>query len=302
MAKVAIVTGANQGLGFALVEALCRQLGNDATVYLTARNVERGQAAVSALVQTTKGELKPVFHQLDVTDQASVTAFANEIRQRHGGVDIVISNAAARISRDQPPSENVSQLIETNNHGTYRMIQAFRDLLNDGARFVVVASSFGSLTKLPEKLHNRFDVETKSLEDIEAVMTDYVHAVQNGTVAQQGWPEWINVASKVGQVASTKIFAREILRQEEQEQDFAAAPSSPLTTNSRKPRRDILINAVCPGLIDTEASRPWFDDMSQAATPAEAAVDVVWLATLPRDCKDAPYGELVRKRKIIPWK
>jgi carbonyl reductase 1 len=66
-------------------------------------------------------------------------------------------------------------------------------------------------------------------------------------------------------------------------------------------RRDILINAVCPGLVDTDASRPWFADMSRAQSPDQAAVDVVWLATLPEGTR-APYGELVQHRQVIPWR
>jgi NAD(P)-dependent dehydrogenase (short-subunit alcohol dehydrogenase family) len=65
MTHVAVVTGANQGLGFALVEALCRQLGSEATVYLTARNRERGEAATASLVALG---LNPQFHLLDVTE------------------------------------------------------------------------------------------------------------------------------------------------------------------------------------------------------------------------------------------
>jgi carbonyl reductase 1 len=59
-------------------------------------------------------------------------------------------------------------------------------------------------------------------------------------------------------------------------------------------------NAVCPGMVDTDASRPWFDDMSSAQSPAQAAGDVVWLATLPPRT-EAPYGELVQHREILPW-
>lgn len=63
---------------------------------------------------------------------------------------------------------------------------------------------------------------------------------------------------------------------------------------------DILINAVCPGLVDTDASRPWFSDMSKAQSPDQAATDVVWLATLPRGTR-APYGELVRHQEVVPF-
>ena len=224
MTHVAVVTGANQGLGFALVEALCRALGPTGTVYLTARDQARGEEAVRAL---NAKRLSPAFHLLDVTSAKSVGALAERIQAEHGGVDIVISNAAARMSRDVPLREQVATFIDTNNHGTTRVIQAFKPLLRDGARFLVVASSFGSLKHLPPSLHPLFDVSTRSLEDIERLMDDYVAQVQAGRAQELGWPDWINIPSKVAQVASMKIMARE------------------MADDAR--RRDILINAVCPG-------------------------------------------------------
>jgi len=85
--KVALVSGSNQGLGFALVEALCNSLGPNSSVYLTARNRARGEEAVRQLHDR---DLSPIFHLLDVTDDASVAALAETIRTRHGGVDIII--------------------------------------------------------------------------------------------------------------------------------------------------------------------------------------------------------------------
>jgi NAD(P)-dependent dehydrogenase (short-subunit alcohol dehydrogenase family) len=61
-----------------------------------------------------------------------------------------------------------------------------------------------------------------------------------------------------------------------------------------------LVMALCPGLIDTDASRPWFDDMSQAQTPAQAAVWPVKLALAPH-VDPAFYGELVQFGKVLPW-
>lgn len=111
-------------------------------------------------------------------------------------------------------------------------------------------------------------------------MDKYAALVESGQAKDHQWPEWINVPSKIAQVASIKIMARQM-------RDEAS-------------RRGILINAACPGLVDTEASRPWFQDMSAAQRPAQAAVDVVWLATLPAGT-NTPYGELVRHREVVPW-
>ncbi|HQS15186.1 SDR family NAD(P)-dependent oxidoreductase [Reyranella sp.] len=275
--KVALVTGANQGLGLALVRRLCSALGEGSTVYLASRDTGRGEAACAML----QGEgLRPELLRLDVTDDASVSAAAAAVRARHGGIDIVIQNAAARITKDAPQSEQVLQFIETNNHGTLRIVEAFVPLLRDNARFVVVASSFGSLRNLDPRFHARFDAPGLTLHEIERAMDDFVAATRAGTAREAGWPDWINIPSKIAQVASVRVLARD------KSEEFR--------------RRGILVNAACPGLVDTEASRPWFGDMSKAATSDDAAVDLVWLAALPAGTEH-PYGALVRHRQPLPW-
>ena len=274
---VAFVTGANQGLGLSLVRGLCRQLGDSGTVYLSARDPGRARVAIEQL--EAEG-LDPVFCPLDVQDAAQVEAAARLMMERHGGLDIVLSNAAHRRTRDRSDAETVRSFIDTNNHGTHRMIRAFGPVLNDNARFIVVASAFGRLQYLPEHLRARFDTSTMTLEHLETVLENYTELVEAGKDRAEGWPESINIPSKIAQVAAMRIMARE----------YAAEAG----------RRGILINAACPGLIDTEASRPWFDDMSAAKTPDEAAIDVLWLATLPVGTT-GPYGELVQYRQVLAY-
>jgi carbonyl reductase 1 len=275
--SVAFVTGANQGLGRSLVRALSRQLGVGGVVYLAARSAERGQPAVELL----RGEgLAPVFYQLDVEDGDQVSEAAATLRERHGGVDVVVSNAARRRTRDLSDAETIRAFIDTNNHGAHRMIRAFGPILNDDARFVVVASAFGRLRYLSEELRPRFDTATMTLEDLEKVLADYAALVEAGQDEAAGWPSSINVVSKIGQVAAIRIMARDC-------QDEAR-------------RRGLLINAACPGLVDTEASRPWFEDMSTAQSPDAAAVDVAWLATRPAGVTE-PYGELVQHRVVLGY-
>lgn len=87
--KVALVTGSNKGIGLAVVRSLCKQFTGD--VYLTSRDVGRGTAAVENL--KTEG-LKPLFHQLDITDPESVRVARDFFLEKYGGVDVLINNAA----------------------------------------------------------------------------------------------------------------------------------------------------------------------------------------------------------------
>ncbi|HYJ67881.1 MAG TPA: SDR family NAD(P)-dependent oxidoreductase [Nocardioidaceae bacterium] len=275
--RIAVVTGANQGLGFALVEGLAQRLTPDDVVYLTGRDADRVRKAASQIAAPV-AEVYP--HVLDIRDAAAVDAFADQMIDSYGAVDIVFSNAAARLTPNTSWAELVTPFVDTNNLGTTRVLRSFSRILRPGGRLLVVASDFGTLRSLPDELHGRFDTDSMSLDDVDSTMTAWRDAVLNGTANDEGWPDWINVPSKVGQVAAVRVVARE-----RRQTDLA---------------NGTLIAAVCPGLVDTAASRPWFDNMDDAQTPADASIELLRLALEP--VRDAIYGELVQFGRIVPWK
>lgn len=277
MSRIGVVTGATQGLGFALAEGLARQLAPEDVVYLTGRGADRVRAAADRMARP-RAEL--FGRVLDVGDGAAVKAFADELCARHGGVDVIFSNAAARLTPGAPSAELVGPFVDTNHLGATRMLRAFEPVLRGGGRLLVVASEFGSLRALAPHPHGRFDTDTMALDDVDAVMIAWRDTVVKGRAAEAGWPDWINIPSKVGQVAAVRVLARE----------RRVADS----------RDGTLVAAVCPGLIDTAASRPWFGDMSGAQTPAQAAVAPLRLALEPVDPR--LYGELVQFGRIVPWR
>jgi NAD(P)-dependent dehydrogenase (short-subunit alcohol dehydrogenase family) len=277
MSKVAVVTGANQGLGFALVEGLARELGPGDVVYLTGRNPER-VAAAGERVANARAEVRAEV--VDVSDAAAVEMFAQKIARRHGGVDIVFSNHYSRVLPSDSPPDVVSTYVDTNNLGTTRVLRAFTPILRAGGRLLVVASTLGLLKELPGELQGRFDTDAMTLEDVDSVMLAWRDAVIAGRAAGEGWPDFINIPSKVGQVAAVRVLARE--------------------RRASDRAKETLIASVCPGMIDTGASRPWFD-MTGAQTPAEAAIALLRLALDPV-VDDLLYGELVRFGKVLPWR
>jgi carbonyl reductase 1 len=274
--RIALVTGANQGLGRALVEALAECMAPNDRVVLTGRDPGRVDAAAAAVAEG------PAIAQvegrvLDVRDATAITALAGEL----GGIDIVFSNATARMSPDADPADEVDAVVETSNRATTSMLRAFAPRLRPGGRLIIVASALGTLDKLDHRVADRFaQAAQSSLDAVDGLVAEWRQAVHDGRAEDEGYGTWLNIPSKVAQVAAVRAAAR--------------------TRRTSDLAHDRLLMALCPGLIDTDASRPWFDDMSQAQTPAEAAAWPVKLALAPR-FDPSFYGELVQFGNVLPW-
>jgi carbonyl reductase 1 len=274
--RIALVTGANQGLGRALAEGLAARLSSQDRVLLTGRNPDRVSAAADEVSRT--GAVAHVEGRvLDVRDENAIAALASEL----GEVDIVFSNATSRMSPDADPVDEVDAVAETNNLAATRILREFAPRLRAGGRLIIVASALGTLDKLSDEIAPRFAaVAEEDLDAVDALIADWRAAVHEGRAEEEGYGSWLNIPSKVAQVAAVRALARE-----RRESDLA---------------ENKLIMALCPGLIDTDASRPWFDDMSNAQTPAQAAewpLQLVLGETFDPDY----YGELVQFGKVLPW-
>jgi len=271
--QVAVVTGANKGIGFEIAKG-CVNAGFH--VIVTARDVARGQQAARALGCD--------LVLLDLNDVRSIQNAAAEVASRHGGIDVLINNASMAYKHaDQTPwVQKTRTSVMTNFFGTLAVCQAFLPLMREGGRVVTVASMAGHLSILPDaRIRHEFASadRTLTIERLSQLMEQFVADVEECTstanAPSQDWPHvrkgWPNSAygmSKLGQVALTKICARE------------AAP------------RHISFNCLCPGSVCT--------DMNPRGrlTPAQGADTAVWLACQPFS---AATGHFFSERRAMRW-
>lgn len=151
--RIALITGANQGVGLQVAKELA---ANGITVLVGSRNFERGEAAAK--------EIGPgaIALQIDVTDNNSIANAAERIRMEYGRLDLLVNNAAisntrkgnmsleeyGKISRASNASlDEVRAVWDTNVFGVLAVYQAMLPLLRESAdaRIVNVSSGVGSL-------------------------------------------------------------------------------------------------------------------------------------------------------------
>jgi NAD(P)-dependent dehydrogenase (short-subunit alcohol dehydrogenase family) len=143
--RIALVTGANRGIGLELVRQLS---GRGFVAILGARDPEKGEAAARGLRREGLGV---EVRQLDVADGASVEALGARLAADHGRLDVLVNNAAIHYDTWQRGVDAdlgiVHEALETNLMGAWRTTQACLPLLrtSGGARVVNVSSGAGSL-------------------------------------------------------------------------------------------------------------------------------------------------------------
>jgi len=157
--RVILVTGANRGIGFAIIQGLASHPDTaDSTFLLGCRDPLKGRDAVEKLHKLgLKSTIKEIV--LDVTSDSSIAKAVESVRSQYGHLDVLVNNAGCAAipstSGTADWRETYARVFDTNVTSVAVTIQQFLPLLREaptGAKVIQISSGRGSATRLASGL------------------------------------------------------------------------------------------------------------------------------------------------------
>ena len=249
--RTVIVTGANKGIGYCIVEKLLKE-SNPYDIILTARNSELGEEASSTLSNKyTSSSSKVTFQQLNISDPSSIAAFADWIKaKRDGKFDVLINNAGYGWSKDK--IEERLDTININFLETIDLTEKLLPYLADDGKIINISSGLGELSSQGTQIQQALSDPSLTKEKLIELTNELIERTKNLTHTELGWSQSTYDASK----ALLNAYTRFVLLKE-------------LKTNQQG-------YTVCPGWCRTDMGGPTATLLAEngAETP-------VYLVNLP---------------------
>ncbi|MBK8257977.1 MAG: SDR family NAD(P)-dependent oxidoreductase [Polyangiaceae bacterium] len=261
--RVAVVTGANRGIGLEIARQLAQ---NGVHVILTARSDDAARAASESL----KGQgIQTEPYPLDVTQPDTVLALSAHVIAEHGGLDILVNNAG--IAMDGFNGEVARKTLDVNFFGALRVTEKLLPQMRAGGRIVLLSSGLADRRGMSKSLAAKFTDPHLTVAGLSSLMGKFVTDVAAGNHSAQGWPSSAYSVSKTGLNALALVLSRML---------------------ANDPRR-ILVNAVCPGWVQTAMG-----GAGASRTVEHGAETPVWAALLP---DGGPSGGFYRDMEPASW-
>jgi NAD(P)-dependent dehydrogenase (short-subunit alcohol dehydrogenase family) len=267
---VAVVTGANRGIGHETV----RQLASKGiTVILASRDEKSGRAAMEEL--HSKGLKTVDSHALDIGNPDSVTGFAKWLKSTYGGLDILVNNAAVG-NLDAFSAELAIRDVKINYEGTKNVTETLLPLMKHsdaGARIVFLSSLHGQLVYLEDEALREQLTDPNNFTEatLDSIAEQYYAACKAGPEEAEKFTPNSYQMSKILITAYSRLLAKRLA--------------------SRPEGEKVYVNCADPGVVLTDSYKPEYGP----ALPVDQGADTpVWLALHP---KGGPSGGFFLVRK-----
>lgn len=200
MARVAVVTGSNKGIGFEIARSLAGA-AEELHLIIACRSKRRGEKAMEKLQKEFPGQSFQ-FGKLDISESQSIRTFSDNVAEEHGRIDILVHNAAILFKDHDPtPFEGQAELtFQVNYFGTQLLNKRLLPLVQKGTkpRIVFVSSQMARSAFIgsSSSIKGRWK-KVKTESDISALANEFVAAVKTGTHEAKGWPDTCYGTSKL---------------------------------------------------------------------------------------------------------
>ena len=262
-----VVTGANKGIGYQIVDTLLASTTTSYDIILAARNPALGQKALETLqAKYPKSPSKVVYHQLDVNDDASISSFADWIRTTQGKIDVLVNNAA--VAYPNSTDEEKKYTIQTNFTSVVKLTEKIIPLLSADGKIIQISSTLGQLGFQGETLRKALEDPKLDLKRLHELADNILQITQDYKPNDYGAD-----ASYSGSKALLNSYSHTVLPKQ-------AGPNQQ-------------VYVVCPGWCRTDMGS------DQATSSAEEGADTpVYLIGLPFRKEAELNGKFFSNRKI----
>ncbi|CAG9333729.1 unnamed protein product [Blepharisma stoltei] len=235
MAKIIAITGANKGLGKAIIEKIIQEAPEFDVVLMTSRNTERGFRTKGELEMKYGKQSRLHYQQLDVTSLESIRNFAEFVQKTYGHIDVFVNNAAIYSKTGQFTIDIVQSTLDSNFYGLVNVTEVILPLMRENGHIINVSSRMGSTQCIPDpEIAERFLSDYLTREELFRLAHDFLEGTRAGNWVARGWPTQAYSVSKVLVNGYTRVLDREL----------------------RDRRIKVKVNSVCPGHLRTDMGGP----------------------------------------------
>jgi carbonyl reductase 1/carbonyl reductase 3 len=274
--KVVLVTGANRGIGYGIIETLLEKQSK-LRIVLTARDETLGQNAYNELAEKYPDEKEHFFfHQLDITKDESIDELITWIKTTFKKIDYLVNNAGVSSKGKKFDEEVFNFTFGTNVFGTINFTEKMisSDVLNKAGKIIFLGSLSGCLSRLNNELLISTFKNVKNSDDLFKLAEKFRNSIVNETIEEEGWCKNTFTVSKIIINTYAKVLGH---------------------------RRDITkeqlsVYACNPGWVKTEMGGEHAE-----LTIKEGAETPVFLIELPDGINKENQGKLFDKCKIASF-
>ena len=209
--KLIIVTGANKGIGYALVEKLL-QHKDKPNVIMTYSAL--GEEAYGNLVKKYPSEKDRLLtRELDLSSDTSISEFANWLHTTHQSFDVLINNAAVgdvndikKVKEFSLPPEQVKQFIQTNYHSTIKVTEALLPFLSDDGKIIMMSTFVAKLAMQGEATKDFLNDPNVTKDALDKKLTEFEEKAIKGEQEAAGFSKSVYSTTKAFLNAYTRFI------------------------------------------------------------------------------------------------